>query len=81
MTTSRGMSHITLRCRNHPDKLWHCKSIAVNRNGSYNGQRNLFTHEMLMDECECPASDLEFATEQDRETWIADALAWGWIKD
>jgi hypothetical protein len=36
------MRHILLTCCNHPELRWFVKSIAVNRNGSYNGMRNIF---------------------------------------
>jgi len=36
------MRHVILTCKNHPNLRWSCKEIAVNKNGSYNGERNLF---------------------------------------
>jgi hypothetical protein len=36
------MIHRILTCKNHPDRRWSCKDIAVNLDGSYNGMRSLF---------------------------------------
>jgi hypothetical protein len=70
------MEHITLTCKNHRNLRWHCKEVAVNGDGSYNGSRNIFfdgsttsTGVMLhreadgsiSKECPCPPSDLTFA--------------------
>lgn len=66
------MRHIHLKCRNHPELRWNCKSIAVNPDGSYNSQRNIF-YESDLPECSCPASDLTFADEDERQKWLEDA--------
>ena len=50
------MMHVEMKCENHPEKRWFCKAIAVNRNGRYNGCRNIFPQEWP--ECPCPGSDL-----------------------
>lgn len=63
----------TMTCKNHPDRIWSCKDIAVT-NGRYNGSRNIFyfgsaPFEPFSDgsgvnalgtlpECPCPGSDL-----------------------
>ena len=31
-----------LTCKNHLNLRWSCKEIAVNKDGSYNGTRNIF---------------------------------------
>ena len=35
------MKHIEMTCLNHPNLRWFTKEIAVNKDGSYNGARNL----------------------------------------
>lgn len=52
------MRHIMLKCENHPDLRWHCKSIAVSDNGRYNGARNIFFTGEYGQECPCPGSAL-----------------------
>jgi hypothetical protein len=36
------MRHLWLTCLHHSNLRWFCKSIAVNRDGSYNGARHIF---------------------------------------
>lgn len=56
------MQHMEMKCENHPDLRWHCKAIAINRNGRYNGSRNIFFRdwdgEAFLKECDCPGSAL-----------------------
>jgi len=53
--------HITLRCKNHPDKRWSTKNI------DYIGARsifyNLYNVEGMGAECDCDATLLEVAEE------------------
>lgn len=74
------MKKINLKCKNHPELRWNCKFIAVNEDGSYNGQRNIFfkghvNHGKIdpdgnrIGECTCPASDLTFANDKEKEGW------------
>lgn len=67
------MRHVTLTCKNHPDLRWQCKSIAANKDGSYNGARHIFFnglhkeghHDLThVTECSCPPSDLTWAPEE-----------------
>jgi hypothetical protein len=64
------MQHMMITCEAHPDLEWSAKAIAINRNGRYNGCRNIFfighkdhgayngeTGEVYR-ECECPGSGL-----------------------
>lgn len=67
----------TLTCIHHPKLRWLCKNEGVNKDGSYNGNRNIhfmgevdptigytrLTKEGIVDECDCPPSDLRFASE------------------
>ena len=69
------MRHIYLTCKNHPKLLWFCKSIAVNRDGSYNGLRHIFYEgdgSGRPPECPCSPSDLTFRDDAERETWKQD---------
>jgi hypothetical protein len=71
------MRHVLLTCRNHPHLRWMCKEIAVNKDGSYNGARNIFylgtsTPEhsgfdarFTEPECSCKPSELTFAPENE----------------
>ena len=67
------MRHVSLTCIHHPALRWQCKSIATNRNGSYNGARHIFYNGVpradgkgfdYVPECSCPPSDLRFAPEE-----------------
>lgn len=62
---------VTLTCKNHPNLRWNTKDIAVNKDGSYNGNRRLFFKGNgvdrvrvcpdtlnYLDECSCSASYL-----------------------
>lgn len=75
------MRHIALTCKNHPHLRWTAKSIAVNRDGSYNGRRNIFFDDcMIIDgkiqrECDCPPSMLTFADDSQRTLWEECAKA------
>jgi hypothetical protein len=67
------MQHIQLKCKNHPETMrWRAKSIAVNKDGSYNGTRNIFylTREEI--ECECGPKDLTFASAEEKAKWLDD---------
>jgi hypothetical protein len=46
-------THIVLRCRNHPEKVWHTKNIP-GRSVFY----NLYDDPKMGPECPCPRSDL-----------------------
>ena len=54
-------SHVSLTCKNHPDLLWYTKNIG------YIGARSIFfdvaigDHTRIMQECDCPTSDLVIA--------------------
>tara|TARA_R100000687_G_C6367223_1_gene126206 strand:- start:63 stop:512 length:450 start_codon:yes stop_codon:yes gene_type:complete len=72
----KEMEHVTLTCKHHRNLRWHCKEVAVNGDGSYNGSRNIFfegsttskgivVHReadgSTVQECPCPPSDMTFA--------------------
>lgn len=65
------MRHVSLTCVNHPDLRWSCKEIAWTDKYGYNNQRNIFffghkdetVKRYDVEECKCPASDLERAPE------------------
>ena len=56
MTHITDGQHVSLHCENHPELHWHCKIIAVSRNGRYNGMRNIFQAQDY--ECPCPGASL-----------------------
>lgn len=69
------MRHVTLTCIHHPKLRWYCKEVAVDKDGRYNGARNIFFDGSLDDpntirtntkevECKCKSSDLRFAPEE-----------------
>lgn len=43
------MRHVSLTCKNHPELRWSTKEIAVNSDGSYNGDRNIFFNGRITD--------------------------------
>ena len=70
------MKLVTLTCKHHRNLRWHCKEVAVNGDGSYNGSRNIFfegsttstgvvihreADGSIVQECDCPPSDMTFA--------------------
>lgn len=57
-----AMVHVTMKCENHPDLRWSCKSIAVSSEGRYNEARSIF-YQGHVDgsyppECPCKGSSL-----------------------
>lgn len=54
------MRHVTMHCENHPEMIYTCKSIAVNNNGRYSAERNIFavSEAAKYRECTCPGSAL-----------------------
>jgi len=76
------MKHVTLTCKNHRNLRWHCKEVAVNGDGSYNGSRNIFfegsttstgmafhreVDGSILQECDCPSSDLTLIPDDIKE--------------
>lgn len=72
------MQRIFLKCKQHPHLRWTAKSVAVNSDGSYNGQRHIFFQGedgkglRGAQECECPVSDLTFASDEEKAKWEED---------
>lgn len=65
------MHHATMTCKNHPNKHWHCKVIAVNADGSYNGCRNIFYDWRDEPECTCSGELLTVVpNDETRAAWI-----------
>lgn len=75
MTINRtfiDMRHVLLTCLNHPHLRWHCKEIAVDSLGRYNGCRSIFYIGPVVKiadvpeekECSCPPEQLRFAPEE-----------------
>lgn len=54
----------TLTCKNHPELRWLTKTIATNKDGSYNGIRNIFFQSWPDKECDCKTSELTWAPEE-----------------